>query len=680
MSWWNDKQLRISAVQYKGLKHTSSEVFDEYVSECGFNTEQNLHLWGDGHIVAYDEEKHGKLLDEYLEKSNKAGIKEIIYTNIHCVNPDVYEKHPEYALLDKNKKPIMAYNDTYNFICLNGPYFEEHIKKIKALCSRDIAGIFLDGPIMRPDACYCEHCLKKFEEMYGKSRYEATYFESAEFNMKMASKFVEETNKIIKSVNPDILLYINNTLLKPDVVGVRGRETEPFVDLIGTEGGFVWVDKSTTLWHVSPLVKMAETICNGKMRVCFIAGDLKPWTYYMHTACETDIFYGQSLAYGTNIWYGIHGGLSQTKTPGGKAAETFNYFIKENEEHLINTKSTSKVALFWSDATATRYSTSVDETDFVQSSLELGENKKLKGNQFSSFKGMYDILTRAHIQFDLVDEVSFKKGDHKKYEVIILTTAACISDEISDIIREYVKSGGKIISNFDSGLYNELCEKRNISSLAEIQGVKEFKEIIEYPVGCGYLVTNKDCGLFNGVYDENIPMPGLSVINEYLPSAKICGVARMPLAGRYVHLVEETYPSLVYNKYGKGESIYFSGSMGEFFDVYGNGEYKKLMTNAVNKFSAALIETDAPGSVEVSMRKQGNKYIIHLVNLTGEMIRPIERIIPVSDVRFTINEDIDVKSIKALRGKKELSFSKENGKISFTLEKLEGHEIIVMEY
>ena len=62
------------------------------------------------------------------------------------------------------------------------------------------------------------------------------------------------------------------------------------------------------------------------------------------------------------------------------------------------------------------------------------------------------------------------------------------------------------------------------------------------------------------------------------------------------------------------------------------------------------------------------------------MIRPIERIIPVSDVRFTINEDIEVKSIKVLRGKKELSCSKENGKISFTLEKLEAHEIIVMEY
>ena len=241
MSWWEKEQLRISAVQYKGIGVTSDQVFEEYVSKSGFNVEQNLHLSTECFIGSYNEELHGKKLDEYLKKTKKAGVREIIYTNIHCVEENVCTAHPEYKLLDKDKKPLMAYNDTYNFICLNGPYFEEHLKNIRGLCAHDIDGIFLDGPIMRPDACYCEHCLKKFEEMYGKSRYEATYFESAEFNMKMATKFVEETNKLVKSINPEILLYINNTLLKPDIVGVRGRETAPYLDIVGTEGGFVWI-------------------------------------------------------------------------------------------------------------------------------------------------------------------------------------------------------------------------------------------------------------------------------------------------------------------------------------------------------------------------------------------------------------------------------------------------------
>ncbi len=677
MAWWNDNYMTISAVQCK-YHETSEDIFDNYVSKSNFNTEQLLHLTASGHMAYYNEERDGKKLDEYLKRTKKAGMKVIVYVNIHAVTPDDHNKHPEYSLLDKEKNPLMMYNNTHYYICFNGPYFNEHIKNIRELCKHDIDGIFLDGPIMRPDACYCEHCLESFKKEYGKSRYEADYFESAEFNMKKATQFIKTTYEAIKEINPNILLYVNNTLLKPDTVGVRTRDCEPYTDLIGTEGGFVWVDKGITMWHVSPMVKMAESVCHGKPRVCFIAGDHKPWSYYMHTECETNIFYAQSIAYDANVWYGLHGSSKQGETPGGKASTAFNKFIADNKENIIKTHSCSKVALFWSDATASRYSTTVDETDFVQKTMELSIDDQ-KGNQNASFKGMYDILTRAHIQFDLIDEVSFKEGAHKKYDTIILTTAACISDEIAGIIKDYVKEGGKLISNFDTGLYNELCEKREISVLSDVFGVKKYVDTIKYPVGCSYLINNKESFIFNGVNDDNIPLPLLSVKNEVEDTAEILGYARMPLKGRYVDLVKDTYPSVIYNKYGKGESIYFSGAVGEFFDKYANTDIKKLVVNAVNKFSKADITTDAPGSVEVSLRKKDNKYIIHLINLTGEMIRPIERIIPLYNVNFTINKDIKIKSIETLRGKEILNYNICDGKLCFTLSKLNEHEIIVLE-
>ena len=120
----------------------------------------------------------------------------------------------------------------------------------------------------------------------------------------------------------------------------------------------------------------------------------------------------------------------------------------------MGTSSCSKVALFWSDSTANRYSTSVDETDFIQASMKLGDYSTTRGNQHTSFRGMYDLLTRSHIQFDIIDEVSLEKGEHQKYELIIMTTAACLSDETAKTLREYVENGGKIISTFDTGLYD----------------------------------------------------------------------------------------------------------------------------------------------------------------------------------------------------------------------------------
>ena len=424
---------------------------------------------------------------------------------------------------------------------------------------------------------------------------------------------------------------------------------------------------------------MAETVSCGKPRVCFVAGDLKPWSYYMHTPCEVGIYYGQSLAYGANVWFGLHGSSKQGETPGGKAATDFNLFIRNNSENLVNTESCSRVALFWSNATATHYSTSVKETDFIQSSVSLGSDDEIKSNQSAAFYGMYDLLTRGHIQFDLIDETSLKIGKHKKYDTIIMSTVACISDEIAEIVKDYVKNGGRLISDFDTGLYNELCDKRGKSVLSEIQGIKSYVETLKYPDGCGYLVNNKQSDVFDGVFDDNIALPLLSVVNEFSEAAEVLGYARKPLGGRYVDLAKETYPSVVYNKYGQGESIYFSGAIGEFFDKYANPDWKKLVLNSVNKFSDAEFVTNAPGSVEVSLRKKENKNIIHLVNLTGEMVRPIERIIELNHIDFTLKTDIKVTSVKTLRGKESLNFKQDGSIVKFTLPYLKNHEIIVVE-
>ena len=96
--------------------------------------------------------------------------------------------------------------------------------------------------------------------------------------------------------------------------------------------------------------------------------------------------------------------------------------------------------------------------------------------------------------------------------------------------------------------------------------------------------------------------------------------------------------------------------------------------------SPSQIVTNAPGSVEISLRKKDNKYIMHLINLTGEMTRPIERIVPIFDAEFTVNNISDVVSVKTLRGNRNLEFSYGNGNVSFTLPRLDNHEIIVIEY
>lgn len=668
--------MLLSAVQCN-YGEDSYDILNNYVLKNKFNGEQLLHLVAEGHMAFYQEKRDGEKLDKYLLESRKAGLKQIIYLNVHCAVEEFYKKHPEYVQIGHDKLPMKAYN-VYYWLCVNSPWFNEYIENIKQLCTHDIDGIFLDGPVMLSEGCYCESCLEKFSRKYGKSRHEASFQEHIMFNIDSVTEFVKMTNQAVKSVNPNILLYINNSVLKPNASGSSSREIEPYVDMIGAEGGFVWLKKDTTLWHLSAPIKMAETVSRGKPVVCFIAGDHKPWSYYMHTACETNILYAQTIAHGANIWYGIHGPTEQINTPGGKAAAAFNEFIEENKSYFIKTKTKARVALLWSNSSANYYASSVNETDFIKKQ-SFGNASQAKGDHYKSFMGFYDLLTRGHIQFDLLDEVSIKERALKKYDVLILPTCACMSEEIACLIKEYVNNGGKLISSFDTGLYDENGNRREKSIISEIQGVADFEEITTYKDGCGYQITNEINFLSKDLSYRIIPSTELAAKTVPLSSVNVLSNFTVPMAGRYVKMPEETFPAILYNHCGNGESIFFAGAIGEFFNEYSNVDYKRMVLNVINHFSTPFIVTDAPESVEMVLREQGSRNILHLINLTGEMTRPIYRIIPINDIQLKINLGKTIKSVSTLSGKQSIPFKSLDASCEFILPHLEQYEGIIIE-
>ena len=101
--WWQEQPLVISAIQHRETEG-SKKAFDEYVSKSGYNVEQLFHLFAPekGTMTYYEEEKHGKILDDYIAYTKKAGIKKIVYTNTHCLTPDKAAEHENFWQLKKN--------------------------------------------------------------------------------------------------------------------------------------------------------------------------------------------------------------------------------------------------------------------------------------------------------------------------------------------------------------------------------------------------------------------------------------------------------------------------------------------------------------------------------------------------------------------------------------------------
>lgn len=625
---WYEKPMVLSAVQCN-YGENSYDIMKNHVLANDFNGEQLLHINATGHVSNYDEARDGEKLDLYLEESRKNGLRQILYWNVHCVYEDVIEIHPEWKQKFKNGDDVRAYGNQY-LICINSPWKDKYINNLKKLCDHKLDGLFLDGPVFAQGACYCEFCQEKFLKEYGKSILDAKYSEFLEFRTNSVTQMIKATFDIKEDKNPDIRLYINNSALRADVSGSNTSKVYPYVDFLGTEGGFCWINKSFDYTHTTTHAKYIETKANGKPYVIFIAGDAKPYSYCMYTGAETERLYALSLAQGANIWYGIHGPTKMMKSEAGRVVAKFNKYIKNNEKYLTGTKSCAKVALMWSDATSNFYASSVMKSDFTDSQVIGSEGKN--GNHHDALTGFADILTRSHVQYDIADQDCIYDRRIFNYDLLIFPTYACVSDQEAAIIKEFVEGGGNIISTFDTGLYDEFGNKREHGVLDDVFGIKR-GDLIEYTdVGIGYTELLED------IEENIIPMSGFAWEITPIEGARLLARSYYPMAGRYIAFPQKSYGYIVKNKFGKGKSIYISGTLGEVYNKWCNPDNRKMITRRISESADVLTTTNAPQSVEISLRKQmhTDNYLIHIVNMTRGPGRPMEETIPVSGVEIEL--------------------------------------------
>ena len=137
--------------------------------------------------------------------------------------------------------------------------------------------------------------------------------------------------------------------------------------------------------------------------------------------------------------------------------------------------------------------------------------------------------------------------------------------------------------------------------------------------------------IFDACQQNVMPAPlwGLEIMPS---SAEVLARFRKPLYDQYKPIPALITPSIVLNEYGKGRSIYLAGNFGEHFRVYGIADHMRMLGNALRWLSRPLVKVqDMPETVEVVLRRQKNKrrLMVHLVNFTGTMRRPISKVVPV---------------------------------------------------
>jgi hypothetical protein len=298
----------------------------------------------------------------------------------------------------------------------------------------------------------------------------------------------------------------------------------------------------------------------------------------------------------------------------------------------------------------------------------------------------------------------------KRYKLIVLPNATCLSDDQIAVLRNYVKNGGAIIASHKTSLFDEFGQKRHDFGLKDVFGASFRKDgpggdyilkadnlkKLEYgffrmktgssfsqtgvlPISTIELAPEQAqamAELFHRREDANNFIPGFT--KSYRPDDQTCCLATV-------------------NKFGKGQAILLGAKFGALYHKTALNFAREAITDAMELALAdrESIKIRAPGCIEATAFMQNEKrMIIHLTNrqigpervefsslIYPSLYEPRE-VLPVYDIKVELKNITADKIKKAYIAPDHKSVSiKENpaGGISFNVPKVDHHQMLVLE-
>jgi hypothetical protein len=489
--------------------------------------------------------------------------------------------------------------------------------------------------------------------------------------------FMEEAYRQFKRLKPEAIFYNNLAAMHPRPSYVLLPDGLAYNDLVGTEGGFMVITKTADLWFTSITAKTLEGLAPAKSRVIFMAGDNKPWSWYQHTAAETKLCIASTLANGSNIWYGLHGSTALLATPGGRAAGEILTKLAALEKYYTDTVSAAKVAMLYSYDTEKIYKTSIVESDLYAK----GEtSRNFAGNFRQALYGFGDMLARSQIPYDIINDLELTPAKLARYECLLLPTSAVMSDRTVALLRDYVRGGGNLIASFDTSLYLPGGESRANFGLAEVFGADFAGKLTNY-FTWNYFAAEAAHPVFAGVNIPLYPAPAIGLDVTARSGAEVLARYLGARPGRYDLMTKPDRPAIIFNRYGKGQCLYLAGTFAEFCYSHNPPEYRLFLKNAVKLLSLPLLEVEGQlGNIEVVLRKQPGRLLVHLINFAGLYPRPFEAICPQPKLKIYLHNHPKAPSqVQALFAGTDCKFSFGRNKVTIRLPVLNEYEVLAVE-
>lgn len=592
------------------------------------------------------------LLKKQIDACHKYDIKVPVYTTVQW---DMYTaiRHPEWLVRKPDGSIEGEYfnkDGFYQRICVNTPYKDFLKKHVREFVSElDCDGVFFD--IVSEMDCSCTYCMnsmleKGLDPLVEDDR--ITHYKS------VMREFKKEMSSLVWSLKPSILVFFNSG-------HVSYKDKEPSKDTYShyeieslPSGGWGYMHFPVTCRYTRNLGKdyLAHT---GKFHTSW--GDFH--SFKNQESLEYEIF--RMLALNSKCLIG------DQLEPSG--------ILSEPVYDLIG-----KV-----------YSKVEDKEPWCKNAQHIAELAVLvptdeKSRVSASQAAIESILDQLSYQFDFID----KQMDFYKYRLIIIPERIGIDSELEIKLNEYMENGGKVIAVYDS-IFKGLSVKVINETVDDYKQPVKGRFITRNGYS-DYIIPNDKIGkdLYKTEYVmyakgfETIADKGYSLVKAYE------SVFNRSYKHFSSHLQspsshKEAYDAVILNR--KKNAIYFSHPIFEIYNKKGPKWIKSILSDALEiLLKDKMVSHNGPSTLFMAMNEQPqeNRYILHMLHYIPERrstdFDTIEDVIPLYKTKITLKLDKQIKNISLVPQSTPVKFNQKNNKISFIVDKIEGHCMLSIEY
>ena len=591
------------------------------------------------------------LLAAEIEAAHEIGVKTPVYISAG-LDEKMARRHPEWLRRGRDDRINWEWPGYHEF-CMNSPYLDYLIKQIEEVVRKyDCDGIFLD--IVGVRTCWCQNCVKTLLDE-GKNPYDENC--ARELGERVYANYTRRVREAVDRIKPGLPVFHNSGHIR------RGRR-----DLADVDTHLELESLPTGGWgydHFPLSAAYSRTL--GKNFLGMTGKFHTTWGEFGGFKHPNALRYEEALC----VANGAKCSIGDQMHPDGHMEEaTYDLIgaayaeVEEKEPWLDGVTSVTDIALLSEESVSNYYAN--------------GKITHTGGAEADA--GAVRMMLEGKFLFDVIDTDALFEGISDKYKLLILPDNVRMDDKLTSAVKKFISDGGKVLAAGESGLGFD--DKFTLDFGCEYKGISEFNPVYFRPKFDLGVLGNSAFVIYSQSYDIDVTDGEVLVEREnpYFNRTTFAFSSHQHTPNNKSIRV----PAAVIGKDG----AYISTKIFTEYATKGSLIAKLITNHIINVLLGGekTLETNLPaqGTVTLMDQKTERRLVNHLLYASpvkrGNGIEVIEDIVPIYNVDVSLKLKNEPKKVYLAPEKREISYTYKDGVLSYTLDKLDLHAMVVIDY